>query len=174
VRLAIVAAVLSLALLSGRGSAHAYTLFASRFDHACLTWDESAPEIGRAIDVAAVYSGITNCGPAAAEVADIRSEPINPYLPKETAGTSWSDYRDGFVASCTVAVRDGPAPESVLLHEFLHCLGLDHSDDPESVMFAINRGVTELTPDDVAAIQHLYGPRVQPLAWRVGVSVGRD
>jgi hypothetical protein len=47
---------------------------------------------------------------------------------------------------------------SVVLHEAGHALGLDHSNDPGSVMNEHSER-TELGPSDVNAIQNLYGAR---------------
>jgi predicted Zn-dependent protease len=42
----------------------------------------------------------------------------------------------------------------VLAHELGHAIGIDHNDNPESVMYKINQGNTKrLTPDDVNAIK---------------------
>jgi hypothetical protein len=47
---------------------------------------------------------------------------------------------------------------SVVLHELGHALGLGHSDVPGAVMYPYYRISTELTPEDVSAIQSLYAP----------------
>jgi hypothetical protein len=50
---------------------------------------------------------------------------------------------------------------SVMLHEFGHALGLDHSHVPGAVMDPIYGGVRSgLLPDDIAGIQAIYGPRL--------------
>ena len=48
---------------------------------------------------------------------------------------------------------------TVLLHELGHSLGLGHSSDSSSVMYAFYSGARRtLTADDIAGIQAIYGP----------------
>ncbi len=47
----------------------------------------------------------------------------------------------------------------ILLHEVGHALGLDHSDDPQSVMYSHLNSRTALAPSDVTALRALYGTR---------------
>jgi hypothetical protein len=61
----------------------------------------------------------------------------------------------------------GPQPggidlEYVALHEQGHCLGLGHSDDPTAIMYPYYDGARDATlaPDDIAAIQSIYGKQV--------------
>ncbi|MCA9780343.1 MAG: matrixin family metalloprotease [Candidatus Eremiobacteraeota bacterium] len=50
--------------------------------------------------------------------------------------------------------------ETVALHEIGHLLGLQHSNVPNSVMFASYSGPRrQLAPDDIAGIEALYGKR---------------
>jgi uncharacterized protein YraI len=46
---------------------------------------------------------------------------------------------------------------TVLLHELGHAIGLDHSHDPNAVMYAEYSGPRSLTDDDIAGCQSLYG-----------------
>jgi hypothetical protein len=48
---------------------------------------------------------------------------------------------------------------SVALHEAGHALGLAHTDNPDSVMYPYYHMVTGLSPDDIAAVQALYGAK---------------
>jgi hypothetical protein len=47
----------------------------------------------------------------------------------------------------------------VMLHEAGHAFGLDHNTDPNSVMFGTFHGQSWLAPEDISAIQALYGAR---------------
>ncbi|WP_179282664.1 matrixin family metalloprotease, partial [Streptosporangium subroseum] len=61
---------------------------------------------------------------------------------------------------------------TVALHEIGHGLGLNHSSDTSSVMFASYVGMRrDLTPDDIAGISAIYGGRRQPfpvISWGPG------
>lgn len=51
---------------------------------------------------------------------------------------------------------------SVALHEAGHALGMAHSDDPNSVMYAMYHRVTALQGDDINGIRAIYATRVPP------------
>jgi len=54
---------------------------------------------------------------------------------------------------------------SIALHEAGHSLGLNHSDDPEAVMFAFySAPIADLGADDVAGIRSIYQEKVVPRA----------
>jgi len=46
----------------------------------------------------------------------------------------------------------------VAAHEIGHAIGIDHSDDTNSIMFPYSGGVSVLGSDDIEAIHRLYGP----------------
>jgi hypothetical protein len=52
---------------------------------------------------------------------------------------------------------------SVALHEIGHTLGLDHSEDPNALMYYLYTGTDLLQDDDIAGIQFLYGASVSPV-----------
>jgi Predicted Zn-dependent proteases len=45
---------------------------------------------------------------------------------------------------------------SVAMHEVGHALGLDHSDDMNSVMYPTNQNVTQLSNGDLAGLKNIY------------------
>lgn len=48
--------------------------------------------------------------------------------------------------------------QTVALHEFGHWVGLDHSDNPGSIMYYCYKGVQhQLHADDLSGIRHIYG-----------------
>lgn len=50
---------------------------------------------------------------------------------------------------------------SVIRHEILHILGLDHTDDPESILFGTPNTDPTLTEDDIFTIETLYNNLVE-------------
>lgn len=64
-------------------------------------------------------------------------------------------------SSCNIYIKQGLDPNicnNVMLHEFLHCLGLDHSDDKTSVMgyhVTDDNSKLVLNEDDVTGLLNL-------------------
>ncbi|HAT54687.1 MAG TPA: peptidase M10 [Lactobacillus sp.] len=46
--------------------------------------------------------------------------------------------------------------EAVAIHEIGHVLGLDHSSDPNSVMYPVTQGRVQLTSGDIAGLRSIY------------------
>lgn len=77
------------------------------------------------------------------------------------AGTWAGDVFLNSQATFTLDGADGPDLFSVVLHEAGHVLGLEHHNDPASVLAPGWNGVREqLSAADIAAIQALYGVRL--------------
>jgi predicted Zn-dependent protease len=62
---------------------------------------------------------------------------------------SWDSYRG--------ALRSNPDIQRVALHEIGHLLGMDHSTISNAIMYAYINNSYQLTADDIAGIQSLYG-----------------
>jgi len=70
----------------------------------------------------------------------------------------YPDYTDGTFYLNPNAVWTDRKLESTVLHELGHLVGLGHSDNPDSVMYANPYNhLQHLRDDDIAAVQALYG-----------------
>lgn len=75
-----------------------------------------------------------------------------------------TDGRFHYNAALSWSVGPGPVPnyndlETVALHEIGHLLGLEHSEDPNAIMWSIIKTgtVKSLNDDDITGIKVLYG-----------------
>jgi len=50
---------------------------------------------------------------------------------------------------------------SVIKHEILHILGLDHTDEPDSILFPTPRATPELSENDIFTLNVLYNSLIQ-------------
>jgi hypothetical protein len=76
----------------------------------------------------------------------------SPPNPEPFAGDLHMDEEENWNIGSNVDVQ------SVFLHELGHALGLGHSDVPGAVMYPYYRIATDLTAEDISAIQSLYAP----------------
>jgi len=107
-----------------------------------IGWDSLPPGVG---GVALVSTG---------QATSLDAEALGfwPYLDGNITMNLSADWDNG-VAELTE--RD---IVQTMLHETGHLLGLGHSDDPESAMFANPyNSLTHVTADDIAAVRGLYG-----------------
>lgn len=78
-----------------------------------------------------------------------------------TAPDQWihDSSLDGVEADCWIDIR-GTEPDghvSLLIHEFGHAMGLDHSDDPQSIMHEQVKARAIPTDEDVRAAREAVG-----------------
>lgn len=85
--------------------------------------------------------------------------PPYPFMSETLAGdVHFNDARDWY--SWTLPQIGEKRVLSAAVHEIGHSLGLDHSADPNAVMFEDYDGsITELGADDIAGLRSLYRPR---------------
>ena len=74
-----------------------------------------------------------------------------PANPEPVAGDMHMDAEEGWHAGTNIDVY------TVALHELGHALGLGHSDQPGAIMYPYYRYPSQISPDDIAGIQSIYG-----------------
>ncbi|WP_406699484.1 matrixin family metalloprotease [Singulisphaera sp. Ch08] len=95
------------------------------------------------------------------------------YYPPPQGTTEAGDLEINTTKNFTIGGGGGYDLYSVLLHETGHALGLDHSLNPNTVMFANYEGVRAgLRPEDIAGIQAIYGPRTLDAYQARGLGLG--
>lgn len=114
------------------------------------------------------------------QYADVRDGGYGSDIVVETGTTP----KEGAYAKVNLRVTIGPqwpmdcvirlpdvvkGDRGVVLHELLHCLGVEHSDEPDSLM-ACGFCYDAIQPDDIAALAALY-PRALPQSYPYHVIV---
>ncbi len=95
------------------------------------------------------------------------------YFPPPQGTTEAGDLEINTTKNFTIGGGGGYDLYSVLLHETGHALGLDHSLNPNAVMYASYQGVrTGLQPEDIAGIQAIYGARTLDAYQTQGLGLG--
>ncbi len=68
----------------------------------------------------------------------------------------WGAYTANHARAGLNATYSAALNRSVAIHELGHALGLDHSTDPNSVMYPVEQGKTVLTAADIAGLNSIY------------------
>ncbi|GIW81219.1 MAG: hypothetical protein KatS3mg105_3026 [Gemmatales bacterium] len=113
---------------------------------------------GEAFGTAGALQGDSRFGDIRIGTYPLSSEVVAVASPFDFLAGTWS----GDVKLSEAFVEQGYALAdlfSVMLHEAGHSFGLSHNDDPNSVMYEHLAGHTQLSPEDIAAFQELYGSR---------------
>ena len=79
---------------------------------------------------------------------------VTTELPNAPPGTALAQAQVSPSGRCDLRMA-AVTHTSVFVHEFMHCLGFVHSDDPSSLMFAFYADGQRLTDEDVAALRAL-------------------
>ena len=127
-------------------TAASYNLYPVRWADNCFTHDpgltESLAELGQ-------YADIDDCGNGA-EITLAYDANL-----KSTGRALLTADANGTMIRCEITLHTS-ADSRTKLHELGHCLGLDHSDDEQALMYRFYR--PDLTADDISGLLELYGP----------------
>ena len=143
--------------------ASAYTTYGTKWTHP-VTYDGNA-QVGQALKLWSSVSGVKLGGISA--TPDIVVMHPSPWpFGATVAGAAVVSWNGTGITACVIYLPGGENDITVL-HEVGHCLGIGHSDVFDAVMFpSCCHGVNTFHPDDIAAIQFLYGknsPVVAPV-----------
>lgn len=116
---------------------------------------------GQPLGTRGARQGDTRFGDLRLTAVPMSDEVIAIGSPYDVAAGTWSgDVRLNSTYTFGAGTANGQVDLfSVALHELGHALGLDHSDDPASVMNEVIGVHTEPVPADLAKLQALYGTR---------------
>lgn len=99
---------------------------------------------------------------AVSDIAFVRVDK-NPDIIYSMAGESGAIFPEGYVVAAswnyqtrtvwlTSLILPGAMKRSLVLHETLHAMGLDHVDNPDSIMYPVSKGTTAFSLDDLSGI----------------------
>lgn len=139
------------------------------------------------VPAATVKSEILRAFAQWAKYAPLVFQPASSALTAQTVNVWFAsgDHGDGFPFSSTILAHtfypSNPEPiagdlhmnmdepwhsgsnidvYTVALHEFGHALGLGHTDQPTAIMYPYYRLGAQISADDIAGVQSIYGPLV--------------
>lgn len=150
----------------------------SRWNHTCFTTD-GTPEIVSALRDWGALAGVTDCGISPHPDIWLSHAGLNPASQADGGGQAFGTaalFNTGnFVTGCEVAVLPVVIHNrNIFRHEVGHCLGLTHDyADSLAIMAPSSDDSHDFRPDDIAAIQKIYGPR-KPLHYGLRMSLARD
>lgn len=78
----------------------------------------------------------------------VDSDKPNPGMAATAFHTPWS---------CKIALGKSTAHVGVIKHELLHCLGIEHSDNPADLMFEGGPGSDKMSQADLEYVRDLVG-----------------
>lgn len=139
-----------------------YNVYGSTWPHLCLTWatpdDDLVPLIEQAFALWYPHSPLQSCGRVAIGTEDIFFR-YSDVLGLSILGLAGQDGGDRTtIGHIYIYInRQHGNFLGVVAHELGHGFGIGHSFVPNQLMSS--RCCNPLGPDDIAAIQHVYGPR---------------
>jgi len=130
-------------------------------------WMPALREAVGEINLAVAFTAYVLLPPARIPIDELRMDGTGPLLilPYDKNQTTWwADPASGQMRAALIGLSDAATTEeqrvAVALHELLHALGLDHDEDPSSIMQPVLHpsaltGLV-LSVEDVRALQEAY------------------